>query len=133
MIVFFGKADRQARARRTFLFGWKDFHRGLSHSLFIAFLLGASLFVFRRRENWRIPLAYALAFLSHTLLDFVAASHGAVRLLTPLDDGGYALGWFGFSELTRGFLVADMLRFTVIETLIFVPVFCILLLAKKFL
>ena len=117
----------------AFLFGWKDFHRGISHSLFLALLVGVLIFVFRRRENWRISLAYALAFLSHTLLDFVAASDGAVRLLTPFDDGRYAFGWFGFSELTRGFIFSDMLRFSVIEALIFVPVFFIILRAKKFL
>jgi membrane-bound metal-dependent hydrolase YbcI (DUF457 family) len=114
------------------LFGWKNFHRGISHSLFFAFFIGVLIFVFLRRQNWRIPLTYALAFLSHTLLDFVAASDGAVRLLTPLDDGKYALGWFGFSELTRGLIISDMLRFSIIEALIFVPVFFIVLRAKKF-
>jgi len=117
----------------TFLFGWKNFHRGISHSLFFALLVGALIFVFGRRENWRASLAYALAFLSHTLLDFVAAGSGAVRLLTPFDDGKYGLGWFGFSELTRGLLISDMLRFSMIEALILVPVFFIVLLAKKFL
>lgn len=117
----------------AFLFGWKDFHRGIVHSLFVAVLVGALIFVFLRRENWRIPLAYALAFLSHTLLDFVAASNGAVRLLLPFDDNKFALGWFGFSELTRGFIVSDMLRFSIIEALIFAPLFFIVLYAKKFL
>ena len=116
----------------AFLFGWKNFHRGISHSLFFALLIGALIFVFLQRKNWQIPLAYALAFLSHTLLDFIASSEGAVRLLTPFDNGKYALGWFGFSELTRGLIISDMLRFSIIETLIFVPVFFIVLRAKKF-
>jgi len=117
----------------AFLFGWKNFHRGISHSLVFALLVGALIFIFLRRKNWRIPLAYALAFLSHTLLDFVAASEGAVRLLTPFDNGKYALGWFGFSELSRGLIISDILRFSIIEALIFVPVFFIALRAKKFL
>lgn len=117
----------------AFLFGWKDFHRGISHSLFFALLIGALIFVFLRRENWRIPLAYALAFLSHTLLDFVAANSGAVRLLTPFGSGRYALGWFGFSELTRGFLISDILRFSIIEALIFVPLFFVAVRARKIL
>jgi membrane-bound metal-dependent hydrolase YbcI (DUF457 family) len=116
----------------TFLFGWRNFHRGISHSLVFAFFVGALLFVFLRRKNWRIPFAYALAFLSHTLLDFISASDGAVRLLKPLHEGKYALGWFGFSELTGGLVISDMLHFSIIETLIFVPVFFIILLAKKF-
>lgn len=117
----------------AFLFGWKNFHRGIFHSLFLALFVGALIFVFRRRENWRISLAYAFAFLSHTLLDFVTSSEGAVRLLMPFDDGKYALGWFGFSELTRGFMISDILRFSIIEALIFVPMFFIVLCAKKFL
>lgn len=117
----------------SFLFGWKNFHRGVTHSLFFALLVGALIFVFLRRENWRIPLAYTMAFLSHTLLDFIAARDGAVHLLTPFDLGKYALGWFGFSELTHGFIISDMLRFSVIEVLIFVPVFFIALRVKKFL
>lgn len=116
----------------TFLLGWKDFHRGIFHSLFVALIVGAIILFFLRRKNWRIPLAYSMAFLSHTLLDFIAASEGAVRLLTPFDDGRYALGWFGFSELTRGFAISDMLRFSIIETLIFVPIFLIVLRIKKF-
>lgn len=116
----------------AFLFGWKDFHRGISHSLVFALFVGALIFVFLRKKNWRIPLAYGFAFLSHTLLDFAAARAGAVRLLTPFDNGEYALGWFGFSELTRGLIILDMLRFSVIEALIFVPVFFIVLRAKKF-
>jgi len=117
----------------AFLFGWKDFHRGISHSLVFALFVGALIFVFLRGENWRIPLAYWLAFLSHTLLDFAASREGAVRLLTPFDDGQYTLGWFGFSELTRGLIMSDMLRFSIIEALIFVPAFFIVLRAKKFL
>ena len=117
----------------AFLFGWKDFHRGISHSLVFALFVGALIFVFLRGENWRIPLAYWLAFLSHTLLDFAASREGAVRLLTPFDNGKYALGWFGFSELSRGLIISDILRFSIIEALIFVPVFFIALRAKKFL
>lgn len=117
----------------AFLLGLKNFHRGISHSLVFALLVGALIFIFRRREIWRIPLAYALAFLSHTLLDFAAASEGAVRLLTPFDNGEYALGWFGFSELTRGFIISDLIRFSLIEALIFVPIFFVVLRARKIL
>jgi membrane-bound metal-dependent hydrolase YbcI (DUF457 family) len=116
----------------AFLFGWKNFHRGISHSLVFALAVAALIFVFLRRKHWRIPFSCALAFLSHTLLDFISASDGAVRLLTPFDNDKYALGWFGFSELTRGLIISDMLRFSVIEALIFVPVFFIMLVAKKF-
>lgn len=107
----------------SFLFGWTNFHRGISHSLFFAALIGAIIFVFLRGENWRVPTAYTLAFLSHTLLDFIAGNDGAVRLLLPFDDERFALGWFGFSELTHGFVISEMLWFSFVEALIFVPIF----------
>lgn len=115
----------------SFLFGWKDFHRGITHSLFFSLIIGALFFVFLRRENWRIPLAYSVAFLSHTLLDFVTSSDGSVRLLLPFDNGKYALDWFGFFELSRGLIISDMLRLSIIEALIFVPLFYVVLGVKK--
>ena len=111
----------------SFLFGWHGFHRGISHSIFLAFLVGSAIFILLRRENWQIPLAYFLAFLSHTILDFLAAKSGGVGLLLPFDDNVYRLGLISFSELSRGFLIRDILYLSLIEILIFVPIFFLLL------
>lgn len=115
----------------VFLFGWQGFHRGVSHSLFLALLIGCALFIWLRRENWRIPLAYSLAFLSHTILDFLSSTGGAVQLLMPFDDTAYYLGLISFSELSRGFNIADMLYFSIIETFIFVPILLFALLIDR--
>lgn len=115
-----------------FLFGGRGFHRGFTHSIFFAFLVGVAIFVWFRREHWRIPLAYSSAFLSHTILDFVSANSGAVRILMPFSNKPYGLGAISFSELSRGFLISDMLYFSAIEALIFIPLFLIALFVRRF-
>ena len=105
----------------SFLFGWRGFHRGFTHSLLFAFIVAVVIFILLRHRTWQIPLAYSAAFLSHTILDYLSAKSGAVRLLTPFDNRPLALGLISFSELSRGFVVTDMLYFSLIETLVFAP------------
>lgn len=107
----------------SFLFGLKGFHRGFSHSLFFACIVSAILFLSLKNQNWRAPCAFSAAFLSHTLLDFLFAESGGVRLLIPFDYNAYKLGAISFSELSGGFNAKDIVTFSIIETLIFAPVF----------
>lgn len=114
-------------------FGWSNFHRGITHSLFFAVLVSGFIFFLLRQKNRLIPLAYSAAFLSHTLLDFSAAKNGAVRLLIPFDYDAYRLGLISFSELTQGFIFSEMFYFSLIEFLVFVPIllFSIVIARKK--
>jgi inner membrane protein len=117
----------------VFLFGWEDFHRGITHSLFFAFLVGAAIFALLKDANRRVALAYSLAFLSHSLLDYAAtAQTKGVRLLAPFENGFYKLNLISFSELPNGFVLSEMLRFSAIEALIFVPFFLLILFIRKF-
>ena len=111
----------------SFLFGWHDFHRGLTHSLMFAILITAVIFIWRRKGNWQISLAYSAAFLSHTILDYLCAKFGGVRLFIPFSNDAYGLGIIGFSELTNGFNAVDIIFFSLIETLIFVPFFLLII------
>jgi Predicted membrane-bound metal-dependent hydrolase (DUF457). len=118
----------------VFLFGWHGFHRGFMHSLFFAFLLGAVIFALLKNETRRLPLALSLALFSHTLLDFATSCQSkGVRLFSPFDEDFYKLGWFGFSELTRGLVISDMLHFAAVEALVFVPFFLLVLFVRKYL
>lgn len=107
----------------SFLLGWQGFHRGFTHSLLFAFLVSSMIFILLRHQNRQIPLAFSAAFLSHTILDYSSARSGAVRLLTPFNDKPYGLRLISFSELSRGFVIQDMLYFSLIEAAIFVPIF----------
>jgi membrane-bound metal-dependent hydrolase YbcI (DUF457 family) len=115
----------------TFVFGWHGFHRGFTHSLVFAALIAAVFFALLHKRNWQIPLAYSAAFLSHTILDFISAKSGGIRLLIPFDYNSYRLGLISFSELTRGFLILDMLYFSLIETLMYVPLFVFTLFIRE--
>lgn len=107
----------------SLLFGRRDFHRGLTHSLMFGFLVAAVIFILFRKQKWRVPLAYSAAFFSHTILDYLCGETGGVRLFIPFENSAYRLGLVSFSELSRGFLVTDMLYFSLIELTIFVPLF----------
>lgn len=114
-----------------FLFGWRNYHRGFTHSILFALLVGAVFFLIMRREKWQIPLAYSLAYLSHTILDFATSNIGAVRLFAPVDRTPYSLGLVSFFELKRGLVIADMLYISAIEVLIFVPLFFLTLFVAR--
>lgn len=107
----------------SFMLGWYGFHRGFTYSLLFAFLVSGVIFILLRHRNWRIPLAYSAAFLSHTILDYTSAKSGAVRLFIPFDNNPYGLGLISFSELSRGFVTQDMLYFSLIEFTVFAPIF----------
>jgi membrane-bound metal-dependent hydrolase YbcI (DUF457 family) len=107
----------------SFVLGWHGFHRGFTHSLLCAFFVSGVIFILLRHQDWQSPLAYSAAFLSHTILDYSSAKSGAVRLLTPFDNNPYGLGLISFSELSRGFVIQDMLYFSLVEVAVFAPIF----------
>lgn len=113
----------------VFLFGWTHFHRSLTHSLFFAALVGAAFFVALRRRNWRVPLAFSLAYLSHTILDLTFTSAG-VLLLAPFDNTVFSFKLIPFPQIA-GFAAARMLFVSLVETVVFVPVLLAILLVKR--
>jgi inner membrane protein len=108
----------------SFFLGAHDFHRGFTHSLLFALIVASIIFTILKRNNRQNALAYSIAFLSHTILDYVCAKDGGVRLLMPFDYTAYKLGQISFSELSRGFVLQEMLYFSLLEILVFVPLFC---------
>jgi hypothetical protein len=68
--------------------------------------------------------------MSHGLLDFATTKvGGGVELLWPFTDERFRLGAVGVSEIVNGFRLAEMLKDSAVEALIFAP----LLLAVLFL
>ena len=71
-------------------------HRGLSHSLLAAGLLGGiALLLCFRRKDWTLPLAtyLILATVSHGLLDAMTSGGMGVGFFAPLDDTRYFFPW----------------------------------------
>lgn len=71
-------------------------HRGLSHSLFAAALLGIlAMALGFSRKDWRAPLAFylMLATVSHGLLDAVTSGGMGVGFFAPFDHARYFFPW----------------------------------------
>jgi inner membrane protein len=116
-----------AIARVTHDHGW---HRGPTHSLLFAAVAGLVILASMGASRLRQAVGYGLALMSHGLLDFATTKvGGGVELLWPFTDERFRLGVVGVSEIVNGFRLAEMLKDSLIEALIFIP----LLLAVLFL
>ena len=109
--------------------GW---HRGFTHSLAFALAVGLAFFVTLGRARARRAAAYGLAYASHAVLDFATTkSGGGLELLWPFTSERLALGWRGLSEIPSRVPPAGIVRYLVVEFLIFAPPFLALLLWRK--
>lgn len=115
-------------ARMTQDHGW---HRGPTHSLFFALVVGLIILAVMGASRWREAVGYGLALMSHGLLDFAATKlGGGVELLWPLTNERFKLGLVGVSEVLHGFGLVEMLKASVTEALIFIPLLLVVLLLK---
>jgi membrane-bound metal-dependent hydrolase YbcI (DUF457 family) len=111
-----------------------EWHRGFSHSLVFALVLGVSAALIFKADRIRNAFMFTAAAASHTLLDY-ATSHtaeGGVTLFWPFSNQQFALGLTGGFEIslsqTSGMeMIAHLVRASVIELLVFGPVLLIVL------
>lgn len=106
--------------------GW---HRGFTHSLAFAAAVGLAFLVSLGRARAAEAAAYGLAYASHAALDFATTKFGGgVELLWPFTSERYALGWHGLSEIPSRVPPAGIVRYVIVELLIFAPPLLALLL-----
>jgi membrane-bound metal-dependent hydrolase YbcI (DUF457 family) len=114
-------------------------HRGFSHSILFALIVGCACFAIRGAANKRLTIAYVGAALSHGLLDFAATkAMPGVELFWPISTRRFGLGLVDYYRLTGvdpvHFLSkdvpADLLKMAELELLIFVPLFLLVLSIK---
>ena len=109
--------------------GW---HRAFTHSFGFALLVWLLLFALLGRSRARKAAAYGLAYASHAVLDFATTKFGGgVELLWPFTAERFALGLFGLSEIPSRVPPAGIVRYIVVEFLIFTPPFLALLLWRR--
>lgn len=108
-----------------------DFHRGLTHSFLFSLVTGLVICIWMDIEYQRLALAYSLAFLSHSILDTVTSTEGGVKLFYPLSDNYYHLGLTKILELPAGPNPREILTWILIETVIFLPIFLVVLFIKR--
>jgi membrane-bound metal-dependent hydrolase YbcI (DUF457 family) len=113
--------------------GW---HHGFTHSIAFACLLGLITVVILRDWRLRSLMAYCAAAVSHTLLDYLITESYGVALWWPFTDHRYKLRlpnpidytWSNASLWEAGL---GVLRITLVELLIFAPVFLVVLSLRR--
>jgi inner membrane protein len=85
----------------TWFLGLNDtWHRGFSHSLVFAVIIGAlTALLIRSENNLRWALIYSLAVASHGLLDILVSLKSGVELFWPITSKRIALGLFDYPNI----------------------------------
>lgn len=116
----------------VFLLQSKAWHRGFTHSVAFALFVWLIFLACLGRRRAREAAAYGLAYASHGLLDFLTVREGGgVELLWPFSPARLGLGWVGLSELPSRVPPAGIVRFLVLEILIFAPLLALAVWSKR--
>ncbi|MEJ7576190.1 MAG: metal-dependent hydrolase [Pyrinomonadaceae bacterium] len=111
----------------------RGLHRGFTHSLIFAGVVTALMLMILGISRIREAIIYGSAYLSHALLDFSTTKFGGgVELLWPFSTQRFKLELIGLSEFPIGFKLSEIIKYSVIELMIFVPLLLIILLFRKF-
>jgi len=130
-----------------FIFTWflhlsSDWHRGFSHSIVFAYLLGWGASRLLGRRDFRSVLVIGTAAASHGILDALTSTKGGVELLWPFFSERFAAGLLEYPDVVdvhfsfqddllwiRGLL--RLIEFCFGETLILAPVFLLSILYRR--
>lgn len=107
-------------------------HHGFTHSFAFAFLVGSLVALCTWQFKWKKVLMYSLAVLSHPLLDFFLTETRGVELFWPFSKQRFTMRvpnpidytWRNPSVWAS---ILDLLKISLLELLIFAPVFLIVL------
>jgi inner membrane protein len=110
--------------------GW---HRGFSHSIMFALVVGLIVTLSSGKRHIREAAAYGLAFASHGVLDYLTTKEGGgVQLLWPFTSDRLVFGWVGLSELPSRLPAVVIAKSLAVELLLFTPPFILVLMLKKY-
>jgi len=100
----------------------RAWHRGFTHSLIFASFVCLLIILASRKRHMRDALAFGLAFASHGILDFLTTkAGGGVELFWPFSAERLMLGRMGLSEVPSRLPPLAILKWLVIEFVIFAP------------
>ncbi|MDQ3803511.1 MAG: metal-dependent hydrolase [Acidobacteriota bacterium] len=110
----------------------RSWHRGLTHSVVFALLVGLLSALLLGRRRLKEALAYGLAFASHGVLDYVTSKEGGgVELLWPFSAERMMLGWWGLSEVPSKLPPSGIMKALAVESGLFTPPLLAALLLRK--
>ena len=111
----------------------KTWHRGFSHSITLALIVGLLFVLFLGKHRIREAIAYGLAFASHGVLDYITTKEGGgVELLWPFSSERLVFGWVGLSELPSRLPAIEIIKALVVEFVIFAPLLMLIMSLKKY-
>lgn len=115
----------------------REWHRGFTHSVVFSLGIGAIWVVVRgSREVWE-DITWALALLSHSVLDFLTTMRSAgVELFWPFSNERFRLGFTQLLEPDLAVLslretAIAALRISLVEAAIFLPIFMLVCWARR--
>jgi membrane-bound metal-dependent hydrolase YbcI (DUF457 family) len=114
-------------------------HGGFTHSILFSLAAGFLACLLMREKNAKGFTTYALATLSHGLLDVVTRKEfGGSALLWPLSTDKFRLGWFDYFEFYPSpatepvhVILQNALEVCRYELMIFMPIFLIVVFLKR--
>ena len=109
--------------------GW---HHGFTHSIPFALLVGLVMIAVFRDWKLRSYLVFTLAYMSHTLLDFMFTESRGVALWWPFTNYRYKLRLpypidYAWSHASWLATVADVVKLCIAEVLIYAPILFLVL------
>jgi membrane-bound metal-dependent hydrolase YbcI (DUF457 family) len=112
--------------------GW---HHGFTHSIPFALLIGFVMIAVFRDWRLRSYLVFTLAYVSHTLLDFMFTESRGIALWWPFTNYRYKLRLpypidYAWSRASWLETVVDVVKLCVAELLIFAPILFIVILIR---
>jgi inner membrane protein len=118
----------------------ETWHRGFSHSIAFAIIIGVGVAVLARKSFLRDVVVYGGAILSHGLCDVLTTKHqGGVELFWPFWAERMRFGFFEYPltvvphppQETWAFITLSIIKASLKELFIFLPAFTLLLAYKR--
>ena len=117
----------------VFVLRSRAWHRGFSHSIIFALIVGLTFVLFLGRRHIREAIAYGAAFASHAVLDYVTTKEGGgVELLWPFSTVRLGFGWVGLSELPSRMTPMEVIASLVLEVIFFTPLLLLAIGVRKY-
>ena len=117
----------------VFLLQSKTWHRGFSHSIIFALIVGLLFAFILGWRHIKEALAYGLAFASHSVLDYVTTKEGGgVNLLWLFSSERTGLRWVGLSELPSRMRPMEIVTSLILEFVLFGLLLLLVIAARKY-
>lgn len=122
-----------------FFFVWvlglgDHWHRSFTHSILFGVSITVLMLLVKGFSHARTIFALGAVLLSHGFLDFLTTVHGrGAQLLFPFSKVRFGAGFNAFFSSESEFVFSVLLKQSLIELLIFTPIFLSVLVMRKYL